>query len=199
MVKRPSADHGDRKDKTKKPRHEPSAANPSPQAKFTRPEDIQAFLKTDDVGTLTQGDLAGLTTLRNQLTIRLHEGTLGPQDERLLLTKNWLEKWSGARDVFALIDRSMKPSANVMSLALSVLSALLNLLTTHFIYHDLGLPILKNLLSPNHMRILNSNLVEGSADVILSTLKLLNVMSNFAGGAEKRTVMDEFAWGQKVK
>jgi hypothetical protein len=42
--------------------------------------------------------------LRNQLTIRFDEDALLTQDERLLLTKSWLEKSPGAQDIFSIIE-----------------------------------------------------------------------------------------------
>ncbi|KAF8590297.1 hypothetical protein K439DRAFT_1512242, partial [Ramaria rubella] len=137
-----------------------------------------------------------LTTLRNQLTIRPDE-EVATQDERLLLAKGWLEKPPGALDVFSIVVTISQPSPNILSLCLTILASLLNLLSSHFIYHPIGETILKTLLSPTHMRQLNSNLSHTSSDLIISTLKLFNAMSDFAGGTEKRSVMDGFAWGQK--
>lgn len=65
-------------------------------------------------------------------------------------------------------------------------------------YHTLGGPIIKILLSSSHIQQLNTYLTDASSDLISSTLTLFNTMSNFAGGVEKRSVMDGFAWGQKV-
>jgi nucleolar pre-ribosomal-associated protein 1 len=41
-----------------------------------------------------------LTALRNQLTIKHHETAVGPQDERLLLAKAWMESSPGAQNLF---------------------------------------------------------------------------------------------------
>ena len=57
---------------------------------------------------------------------------------------------------------------------------------------------MKTLLTLSHIRQLNANLTDTNTDLIISTLKLFNSMANFAGGIEKRSIMDEFAWGQKV-
>lgn len=57
---------------------------------------------------------------------------------------------------------------------------------------------MQNLVSPTYMRRLNGYLGGAQADLILVTLKLLNEMVVFAGGREKRAVMDGFAWGLKV-
>jgi len=90
---------------------------------------------------------------------------------------------------------------SVISLALAVISATLNLLSTHYTYHALGHAIVRSLISSSNAystRI--SNYLGGSspADVILSTLKLWNSMSNFASGRERKTVLAIFPWEQKV-
>lgn len=86
----------------------------------------------------------------------------------------------------------------LIQLCLNIFASLLGLLSTHLIYHPYGAAILKVLLLQPNLDILNSNISDGSQDVILSALTLFNAMSSFAGGAEKRAVMDGFAWGQKV-
>ena len=45
-------------------------------------------------------NLAALTALRNQLTIKYGEGAVQPQDERLALARSWLETAPGAHTVF---------------------------------------------------------------------------------------------------
>ncbi|KAF8519438.1 ribosome 60S biogenesis N-terminal-domain-containing protein [Gautieria morchelliformis] len=179
----------DRADRPKKAK----LSHPTQDTFLLNADDIQTVLQSNDVEMLTQA----LTTLRNQLTVRFEEDALLPQDERLLLAQSWLQRSPGARDIFSIIRSAPKPSPQVSSLCIAVLSALLNLLSTHFIYHNLGEAIIKTLLSSSQIRQLNANLADTSSDLILSTLKLFNAMSNFAGGVEKRSVMDEFAWGQK--
>lgn len=58
---------------------------------------------------------------------------------------------------------------------------------------------MKTFLTLSHIRQLNANLTDTNTDLIISTLKLFNSMTNFAGGIEKRSIMDGFAWGQKVQ
>lgn len=79
-----------------------------------------------------------------------------------------------------------------------MLSAVLDLLSSQYVYHSLGLPILKILLSPARMRKLNTYVGDRNPELILWTVKLFNSISNFAGGVEKRALMDGFEWGQKV-
>lgn len=43
-----------------------------------------------------------LTALRNQLTVYYHEDTPGPQDERILLAKSWMDSSPGAQEMFDL-------------------------------------------------------------------------------------------------
>ncbi|KAF8505077.1 ribosome 60S biogenesis N-terminal-domain-containing protein, partial [Hysterangium stoloniferum] len=139
-----------------------------------------------------------LATLRNQLTITSDEDAPGPQDERLLLAKEWLERAPGAQDVFAILDTVNRPAPNIQSLCLGVIACLLDLLSTHFIYHSVAEAIVRTLLLPHHMRQLNANLGETSTDLItLSTLRVFVSMSAYAGGVERRSIMDNFAWGQK--
>ena len=47
-----------------------------------------------------------LTSLRNQLTLKSHEFKISPQDERLVLVKQWVEQSPGAQDLFAIWDKA---------------------------------------------------------------------------------------------
>jgi hypothetical protein len=47
-------------------------------------------------------NLAALTALRNQLTIKFGEEPVQPQDERLALARSWLETAPGAYTVFSI-------------------------------------------------------------------------------------------------
>jgi len=48
------------------------------------------------------------------------------------------------------------------------------------------------------MRRLNTGVGSGQNDTILSTLKLLNAISDFGGGRERATLLKVFNWSQKV-
>jgi nucleolar pre-ribosomal-associated protein 1 len=75
----------------------------------------------------------------------------------------------------------------------------LALVNTHYTYYQsLGLPIVKTLLSPQCMRRLNSYLAGSHAELILVTLNLLNGISAFGGGRERKAVMDGLVWESKV-
>ena len=77
-------------------------------------------------------------------------------------------------------------------------SALLTLLSAQYIYHPLGLPVLKALLATPSTRRLNAHLNSAQTDLVLVALKLWNAMAEYAAGTEKRRVFEEFAWGNKV-
>jgi nucleolar pre-ribosomal-associated protein 1 len=158
-----------------------------------------------------------LNALRNQLTIKYNEPSISPQDDRLLLAQRWLELvpdghdifelWENATEVriiihffydFFLIFLSAQRQSSLVAALVSVLSALLTLLSSHYTYHSLGQPILKTLLTPPWMRLLNSYLGGSHNETILATLKLFNSMSAFASGKERKTVMELFAWETKV-
>jgi nucleolar pre-ribosomal-associated protein 1 len=81
----------------------------------------------------------------------------------------------------------------------SVLASLLTLLSSHYTYQPFGYPIIKTLLSPQWMRRLNSNLGGSHNELILMTLKLLNAISAFASGRERKTLLDAFAWETKAR
>jgi nucleolar pre-ribosomal-associated protein 1 len=79
-----------------------------------------------------------------------------------------------------------------------VLSALLNLFSSHYTFHQHGQPITKSLLAPQWMRRLNA-LVKGAySDLILVALKLLNAISAFGGGRDRTKLRDSFSWDAKV-
>ena len=83
-------------------------------------------------------------------------------------------------------------------LALGVFSSLLTLLSAQYVYHPLGLPVLRALLASPSSRKLNAHLNSAQTDLVLVALKLWNSMADYAGGVEKRRVFEEFAWGNKV-
>ena len=43
-----------------------------------------------------------LTALRNQFTVKTNEGTISPQDARLVLAREWMEADPSAQELFAL-------------------------------------------------------------------------------------------------
>ncbi|KAG6897168.1 hypothetical protein C0992_003674 [Termitomyces sp. T32_za158] len=138
-----------------------------------------------------------LTALRNQLSIRPGEDAISPQDARLLLVQSWLNKVPGAHDVFSLWDSITQRQNAVLALLVSLLSSLLTLTSSHYTYQALGQPIIKTILTPTYTRRLNSYLGGSHAELILVTLKLFNAMSSFAGGREKKSVLEAFGWELK--
>lgn len=150
------------------------------------------------VKALRHSDL-GLTSLRNQLTIRPSEPSISPQDPRLLLAQKWLEASPGAPDIFALWDNATLKQTPLLVLLVSVSASVLTLLSSHYSYHAHAIPILKTLLTPAYTRRMNGYLGGSHTDLILVTLKLYNSMSSFAGGRERKTVLESFPWGTKVR
>jgi nucleolar pre-ribosomal-associated protein 1 len=157
-----------------------------------------------------------LNQIRNQFTIRSDEGVISLQDERLAVAQQWLAGDPGAQDVFNLWETSnpvgvfnflnknpiwssiCKRQHNLLVSVISVLAALLPLLSSHYTYHALGYPIVKTLLTPQWMRKLNSYIGGAHNELILVTLKLLIGISGFAGGKEKKSLLEAFQWEIKV-
>lgn len=81
---------------------------------------------------------------------------------------------------------------------ISLMSCLLNLLSTHYLDQPYGLAILKTLFLPQWYQRLNTHLHGSHSESILVTMKLYTAMSNFAGGRERKVVMEVFAWDNKV-
>jgi len=57
---------------------------------------------------------------------------------------------------------------------------------------------MKTLLTPSRLRILNSYIGGSNNELVIVVLKLYNVMSNFAGGRDKKAVLEGFGWEIKV-
>lgn len=84
------------------------------------------------------------------------------------------------------------------AVVISLLACLLNLLSIHYPDQRHGLAILKMLLLPQWYQKLNTHLHGSHSESILVTLKLYTAMSNFAGGRERKVVMEVFSWDNKV-
>lgn len=160
--------------------------------------------------------MPALTALRNQLTVKPSETSIPVNDERLLLAKAWLDFDPGAQSVFliweganavrlyhvrriAWADRqTLQRQMSLLAVTVGVLSALLTLLSSHYTYHAHAQSILRALLSQQWSGQLNTYLAGQHTELILVALKLYNSMSTFAGGRERRAVMEAFAWETKV-
>jgi hypothetical protein len=60
---------------------------------FSNAQELRVSLRDQDRLTV-------LKALRNQLSLKSDQEPISPQDERLLLAKNWVETDPGLRDVF---------------------------------------------------------------------------------------------------
>ncbi|TDL17669.1 hypothetical protein BD410DRAFT_754176 [Rickenella mellea] len=170
-----------------------ASREPKPaQHKFSSGREIRESFRNNDGVALTNA----LSAFRNQITVKSYEGTIGTQDERLLLIKEWLELSPGAEEVFNLITRGTQPAIEI--LAISTLACLLTLLSSQFIYQALGQPIIQKLLSSQWMRTLEMHLSGSRTDQALMTMKLLNSISEFAGGKERKALLQAFTWDSKV-
>lgn len=89
-------------------------------------------------------------------------------------------------------------SSNHVHLALGAFHALLALVTSHYIYHTFGQPLVQALLSEPTVRRLNGYLNSAQTELLLAVLKLWNVLSDFASGAHKKTVFEVFHWSNKA-
>uniref|UniRef100_A0A8H8CE92 Nucleolar pre-ribosomal-associated protein 1 n=1 Tax=Psilocybe cubensis TaxID=181762 RepID=A0A8H8CE92_PSICU len=158
--------------------------------KFTNVSQLRAALNADAPEEVT----VALTSLRNQLTIKPQEPTILPQDERLVLVREWMETSSGAYDLLMLWDKTTVRQANVIALIVSILSSILTLLSSHYNNHALGQPIMKSLLTPSRLRHLNSYIGGSNNELVIVTLRLFNVMSSFASGRDRKSVLEGFGW-----
>lgn len=80
-----------------------------------------------------------------------------------------------------------------------MLSCLIALLSTQYTYHAYATPIIRTLLSSQWSSKLNTYLSTTHNELILVTLKVYNNVSAFAGGRERRAVLDAFPWELKVR
>ena len=83
-------------------------------------------------------------------------------------------------------------------MVISLMSCILNLLSIHYPDQPYGLAILKALFLPQWYQKLNGHLHGSHSESILVTMKLYMAMSNFAGGRERKMVMEVFPWDNKV-
>ena len=83
-------------------------------------------------------------------------------------------------------------------MVISLISCLLNLFSIHYPDQHYGLVILKTLFLPQWYQKLNTYLHGSHSETILVTMKLYTAMSNFAGGRERKMVMEIFSWDNKV-
>ncbi|KZT67038.1 hypothetical protein DAEQUDRAFT_694819 [Daedalea quercina L-15889] len=161
--------------------------------KFTNPADIRRALSANDEHALIEG----LTALRNQLTIKHDEPPLSVSDDRLLLAKSWLEISVGAADLFGIWERTNSRQTSVLAPLIGLMSALLTLLSPHYLYHSLAQPIINNIFLPQWAHRLNTYLAGAHNELILVTLKLFYALSCFANGRERKSLFDVFAWEAK--
>ncbi|KAI0637561.1 ribosome 60S biogenesis N-terminal-domain-containing protein [Trametes polyzona] len=161
--------------------------------RYRSAKDIQRALKAQSEAGLIEG----LNALRNQFTIKSSETSVAVNDERLVLAKEWLDSDPGAQELFNIWETTNSRQMSLLAAIVGLVAALLNLLSSHYTYHAYALPILRTLLSQQWAQHLNLYLGGQHTELILVTLKLYNALSNFAGGRERKAVLDAFAWEMK--
>ncbi|KAJ7250903.1 ribosome 60S biogenesis N-terminal-domain-containing protein [Mycena haematopus] len=161
--------------------------------KFTNSDEIRTSLRSQSPEDVTQA----LNELRNQFSVWPNEGPISPQDVRLLLAQNWLDAAPGAHDLFTIWEKSNARQPGSITPILSLISSLLTLLSAHYTFHAAAYPILRTLLTPPWMRKLNSYLGGSHTELLLVTLKLFNSMTAFAGGRERKPILESFGWETK--
>ncbi|KDR74243.1 hypothetical protein GALMADRAFT_250000 [Galerina marginata CBS 339.88] len=161
--------------------------------KYLNASQIRTALRTDNPEALTEA----LTSLRNQLTVKPQEPPISSQDERLALVRQWMDSAPVEHDLFGIWDQANSRQSTIIALIISLLSAIIDLLSAHYNNHASGQPIMKALLNPTRLRQLNSFIGGSNNELIIVTLKLFNVMSTFAGGRHRKSVLEGFGWEMK--
>ncbi|KAI0075408.1 hypothetical protein K474DRAFT_1664265 [Panus rudis PR-1116 ss-1] len=155
--------------------------------------DIENVLRSRDETTLLQG----LTSLRDHLTPKVDE-QVSVQDQRLVLLSGWLEADPALESLFTLWERTQPRQHALLSVIVSLLSNAVTLLSSHYTYHATATPVLQKIMSPSWMTRLNSYITSSYNDLVLMTLKLLNSLSLFAAGQQRKALIDNFAWDVKA-
>ena len=149
------------------------------------------------------------------MTVQPQDTTLSPQDGRLTFLKQWLESSPGAQDLFGiwdnanpvrltLLDEVDRPNVFIqrqpafLALVVSIVSSIIALLSFHYNDYALGQPVMKTLLNHSIMRRLQSYIGGSYNELILVSLKLFNVMSNFSAGQYRKSVLENFPWELRV-
>lgn len=161
--------------------------------RFSSALSIRQALQTTNSEALVET----LTVLRNQLTVHHNESGIPPGDARLALAREWMQAGPAAGDLFGVWERCMKQPP-VVALLVSVMICLITLLSSHFEHHDSCQAIIRTLLSEQWSQHVNSNLAGTHNELILVTLKLLHAISHFAGGRERKAIIDALSWDAKA-
>ncbi|KLO07343.1 hypothetical protein SCHPADRAFT_652933 [Schizopora paradoxa] len=161
------------------------------QTKFTSGREIHFALR--DSRNVSED---AIRSLRNQLTVRSKDAQLSSDDGRVILVREWLEICPGADDLFEYLDTNTPPSST--AICLSIISNTLELTSAHLDNHAAGLQVLRKLLTPRWIHRLQALFSGSHTDTTLATLKLVNNISSFASGRERKALLEAFTWELKV-
>ncbi|KEP52900.1 ribosome 60S biogenesis amino-terminal protein [Rhizoctonia solani 123E] len=130
-----------------------------------------------------------LVSFRNQITVGYDERP-GVGDARVILVTSWLEKSSGASELFDIWDTG----SNYTSLVLVSLAHTLSLISGTPAGSTHAPAILRVLFDSTHARRLNAHLASGQTDVVLAALKVLGA----AASIDPRSTFDSISWTAKA-
>ncbi|QRW12827.1 nucleolar pre-ribosomal-associated protein 1 [Ceratobasidium sp. AG-Ba] len=130
-----------------------------------------------------------LVSFRNQITVTYDE-RVNVGDARLTLVAAWLDKSSGASELFDIWDSG----SNYASLVLVSLAHTLALLSSTPGTAGHSSAILRTLFDSTHAPRLNAHLGGGQTDIILAVLKVLNA----AASIDPRLTFEAVAWTAKA-
>ncbi|CAE6427965.1 unnamed protein product, partial [Rhizoctonia solani] len=130
-----------------------------------------------------------LVSFRNQITVGYDERP-GVGDARIVLVTSWLERSSGASELFDIWDTG----SNYTSLVLVSLAHTLSLISGTPAGSSHTPAILRVLFDGTHARRLNAHLASGQTDVVLAALKVLGA----AALIDPRSTFDAISWTAKA-
>ncbi|KAF8706710.1 Ribosome 60S biogenesis N-terminal, partial [Rhizoctonia solani] len=180
----------------------PRAVQGKTTAEFKSPEGLIEALKSRNPDVLKNSNYyhwitlkqahpfsAALVSFRNQITVAYGERP-GIRDTRIVLVTSWLEKSSGANELFDIWDTG----SNFTSLVLTSLAHTISLISGTPAASVHGPTILRTLLDSTHARRLNAHLASGQTDVVLAALKVLGA----AALIDQRLTFDAVSWTAKA-
>ncbi|KAJ1305979.1 hypothetical protein OPQ81_010694 [Rhizoctonia solani] len=154
-------------------------------ATFTNAEQLIEALRSRNPDALKNA----LVSFRNQITVGYDERP-AVGDARVLLVTSWLEKSSGATELFDIWDTG----SNYTSLVLVSLAHTLSLISGTPAGSIHAPAILRVLFDSTHARRLNAHLASGQTDVVLAALKVLGA----AALIDQRSTFDAISWTAKA-
>jgi nucleolar pre-ribosomal-associated protein 1 len=179
-----------------------ASERPSKRARLDK-EPLHSFSSADQIiaclenANTEDACIHAVTCISVQLRVNSGE-VISPKDNRLYLVCQWALLDLGFKRLLDIYNYATHRRSSLYSLLPSLLCSIFSLLNAHYTNHHHGLVLLRTLISPLWMRKFTTSLTAGAQyDVILHTLRLLNVMSAFSGGSERAALLDSSNWDIK--